>query len=156
VVDGGHADPTIRPNQILTLALPYRLLEPEKERAVFETVRVSLLTPFGLRSLAPSDPQYRGRYQGDIRARDSAYHQGTVWPWWLGAYGDALLRVEGDTPDARAKVRDLFQAFEGHLGEVGLGTISEVFDGDAPHRPGGCISQAWSVSEILRLLMRVR
>ncbi|OGP84750.1 MAG: hypothetical protein A2Y95_03810 [Deltaproteobacteria bacterium RBG_13_65_10] len=156
VVDGDRTDATLRPNQILALALPYRLLDEEKERAVLETVSASLLTPFGLRSLASSEAQYRGRYQGDVSARDSAYHQGTVWPWWLGAYGDALLRVEGDTPSTHSKVRDLFQAFEGHLGEIGLGTISEVFDGDAPHRPGGCISQAWSVSEILRVLMRVR
>jgi glycogen debranching enzyme len=91
-----------------------------------------------------------------VRARDSAYHQGTAWPWLLGPLANATLRVEGDTPGTRAFILDLFRAFEAHLSEVGLGTVSEVFDAEPPQRPGGCVAQAWSVGEILRVLARIR
>ncbi len=156
VVDGGDADASIRPNQVFALSLPYRILDADRERAVLACVRASLLSPLGLRSLAPEDPRYRSRYAGDVRARDSAYHQGTAWPWLLGPFANATLRVEGDTPGTRASILDLFRAFEPHLSDVGLGTVSEVFDAEQPQRPGGCISQAWSVGEILRVLARIR
>jgi predicted glycogen debranching enzyme len=155
VVDGTHVDASMRPNQLLAIALPYRMLDADRERAVLASVRSALLTPLGLRSLAPDDPRYRSRYAGDVRARDSAYHQGTVWPWLLGPFVDASLRLRGDTPEVRDELRDLFSAFEPHLAEVGLGTISEVFDGEAPQRPGGCVSQAASVAEVLRASLKL-
>jgi len=155
-VDGGHADVAIRPNQVFALSLPYRILDEHKERAVLARLRDSLLTPLGLRTLAPDDPCYRPRYAGDVRARDAAYHQGTAWPWLLGPFANATLRVERDRPETRAAIQGLFRAFEAHLSDVGLGTVSEVFDAEPPQRPGGCIAQAWSVGEILRVLARIR
>jgi len=109
-----------------------------------------LLTPVGLRTLAPSDPSYLGQLLGDQHARDTAYHQGTVWPWLLGAYIDALTRLRGDA--GRETARGLIANLQAHLAEAGVGTISEIFDGDAPHTPRGCIAQAWSVGEVLRVI----
>jgi len=103
-----------------------------------------------LRSLAPSDVQYRGRYTGDPVSRDRAYHQGTVWPWLLGPFITAYLKVSGSSEAARRQAAEWLTPLKDHLTDAGLGHISEVFDGDAPHRPGGCIAQAWSVAEILR------
>jgi glycogen debranching enzyme len=104
----------------------------------------------GLRSLSPADPQYRGRYDGDIWHRDSAYHQGTVWQWLIGPYVDAVLRVRGATVAAKEAIRARLLPLAEHLGEAGVGTISEIADGDPPHRPNGCPAQAWSVAELLR------
>jgi glycogen debranching enzyme len=107
------------------------------------------VTPFGLRSLAPDDPSYRGRYEGGPASRDASYHQGTVWSWLLGPYADALVKTHGAI--GKAKARKAIEGLAPHLLEAGLGTVSEIFDGDAPHAPRGCPSQAWSVGEALRV-----
>jgi glycogen debranching enzyme len=114
-----------------------------------EVVRTRLLTPVGLRSLAPGHPDYKAKYYGDLRSRDAAYHQGTVWGWLIGPYVDAWLKVHPhDRPGARA----LLDGFEAHLDEACVGSISEIFDADWPYTPRGCIAQAWSVAEVLRIL----
>ncbi len=152
VVDGEHGDdPAIRPNQILAVALDHPALDPSRWGAVLETVRSKLLTPLGLRSLAPGEPDYKPRYYGDLRSRDAAYHQGTVWAWLIGPYIDAWLKVH---PGDAEGVRDILAGFEAHLGEAGMGTISEIFDAEAPFQPRGCVAQAWSVAEVLRGLAR--
>jgi predicted glycogen debranching enzyme len=149
VVDGESGDDaSLRPNQLLALSLPFPVLAPRRRAAVLGTVEAALLTPVGLRSLAQRDPAYRGAYAGDARARDGAYHQGTVWPWLLGAYLTAHLRVHND----KGRIRAIIDTFFAHLPEAGVGSVSEIFDGDAPHRPRGCFAQAWSVGELLRLL----
>jgi len=148
VVDGDRRDASIRPNQIFALSLPHALLPKNRAVAVLRVVEEKLVTPFGLRSLAPDDPSYRGRYEGGPSERDAAYHQGTVWPWLLGPYVDALARTQGAA--GRSKARRILAGLAPHLSEAGLGTVSEIFDGDAPHRPRGCPAQAWSVGELLR------
>ena len=153
--EGWPPDGSIRPNQIIALALPYCPLTREQQESVLKVVTEHLLTPYGLRTLAPSDGRYRRRYGGSWESRDRAYHQGTVWPWLIGPYVDALLNVEGDTPQTRQRAGDLLSAFDAHLSEAGIGFVSEVFDGDPPHAPGGCIAQAWSVAEVLRAKLRV-
>jgi predicted glycogen debranching enzyme len=151
VIDGeGGRDASIRPNQILAVSLPFSMLSREKARRVVEIVERHLLTPYGLRSLAPDDPKYRGRYEGDALHRDGAYHQGTVWAWLMGPFVTAYLKAHGRQPAARERARVWLANFEAHLTEAGLGQVSEIFDGDAPHAPRGCIAQAWSVAEILR------
>ena len=149
----GTVDRSIRPNQIFTVGgLPFSLLEGEMARAVVEQVQTHLLTPLGLRTLAPSDPAYRGRYGGAPQERDGAYHQGTVWPWLLGPFVQAWLRVHGSDPASRAQARIRFLApLHAHLDHAGLDHISEVADGDAPHTPGGAPFQAWSLGELLRI-----
>jgi glycogen debranching enzyme len=119
-------------------------------------VESRLWTPLGLRSLAPGEPGYVGRYAGGIRERDGAYHQGTVWPWLLGPFVEAWVRVRGSTDEARRAARQRFvQPLEQHLADAGLGHVSEIADADAPHEPRGCPFQAWSVGEVLRLLRGV-
>jgi len=149
VVDGDAKDASIRPNQIFALSLPYPLLPKDKARAVLAIVEEQLLTPYGLRSLAPTDPHYRGRYEGGPAARDASYHQGPVWSWLLGPYADALVKTNGAV--GKPKARKAIEAIAPHLREEGLGTISEIFDGDFPHTPRGCPAQAWSVGEALRV-----
>ncbi|MGZ4876030.1 MAG: amylo-alpha-1,6-glucosidase [Candidatus Angelobacter sp.] len=151
-VNGGPPDGSIRPNQIFAVSLHYSMLAPERARAVVATVERELLTPVGLRTLSRTDPRYRGRYDGNPYSRDSAYHQGTVWPWLLGPFVSAYVRVNGGTAQARARAHDLLRGIEQHLTEAGMGQISEIFDGDAPHHPRGCFAQAWSVAEVLRAL----
>ncbi len=151
VVDGEHRDGAIRPNQILALSLPFPLLGRNRARQVLQTIENHLLTPVGLRSLSPQDPDYHPTYQGNPFLRDSAYHQGTVWAWLLGPYLTALVRVRGKTGQKQGL--KLLQAVRNHLSEAGIGQISEIFDGDAPHTPRGCIAQAWSVAEIGRAYM---
>lgn len=148
----GTPDASIRPNQILAVSLTHSMLSPERARQVVEIVRRDLLTPLGLRSLAPSDYNYRGRYEGNLISRDSAYHQGTVWSWLIGPFITAHLKTSETRDDARAEARGWLAAFEEHLGEAGLGQISEIFDGNAPHAPRGTIAQAWSVFELLRVI----
>jgi len=150
--DTGGPDASIRPNQIFAVSLPYPLLSGEQALQVVDVVEWELLTPYGLRTLSPRDPKYRGRYEGDPRSRDAAYHQGTVWPWLLGPFLTAYVKVHGGDPEREARRRaDRFlDPLRAHLTEQGLGQISEVFDGDFPHRPGGCFAQAWSVAEVLR------
>jgi len=147
VVDGPSGDdPSLRPNQVLALSLPFPLLAGEQARSILEVVGRELLTPYGLRTLSPKDSAYHGRYEGDRWQRDAAYHQGTVWAWLIGPYCTALRRVYGPTADTRR----LLEGLLAHLRQAGLGTISEIFDGDPPHTPRGCIAQAWSVAEVLR------
>jgi predicted glycogen debranching enzyme len=151
VVNGGRPDPSIRPNQIFAVSLPHSMLPGARARKVVEKVEQHLLTPFGLRTLAPSDPRYRGSYTGSPSERDGAYHQGTVWPWLLGPFITAYIKVNGGKEDAKRHAEAWLSPLESHLTEAGLGQISEIFEGDAPHRPCGCIAQAWSVAEILRV-----
>jgi predicted glycogen debranching enzyme len=150
VTNGAPPDPSIRPNQIFAVSLTHGMLSPERAKAVVERVQEHLLTPFGLRSLAPSDPQYRGRYTGGPTERDGAYHQGTVWPWLMGPFITAYIKVNQGSDIARRQAAEWLEPMKGHLADGGLGHISEIFDGDAPERPCGCMAQAWSVAEILR------
>jgi glycogen debranching enzyme len=149
VVDGAERDGSIRPNQIFAISLFHSILPEDAAARVIEAIEQHLLTPYGLRSLAPSDPRYRGRYAGDPVSRDSAYHQGTVWPWLMGPFVTAHRKVHGRSPEWAEPFRRFLEA-------EGGGQIPEVFDGDAPHRPGGCIAQAWSVAELLRCLTEER
>jgi predicted glycogen debranching enzyme len=146
------ADSTIRPNQILAVSLTDDLLPPHRARAVYWTVRRRLLTPFGLRTLDPRDPAYRGRCGGTQREFDLAYHQGSVWPWLLGPFADAHFRVFGRRPDARRTLRGWLAPLRAHVRDAGVGSISEVFDGDSPHAPRGCFAHAWTVAEVLRVV----
>lgn len=150
VVDGEHRDGAIRPNQIFAVSLTHQLLSPEQAHSVVSVVQQQLLTPYGLRSLAPNDPAYRGRYEGDPYSRDSAYHQGTVWPWLLGPFVRSYLRVNNHSQTARTQAKRWLADLKCYLENEGVGQIPEVFDGDAPHRAGGCMAQAWSVAELLR------
>ena len=149
----GDADLTFRPNQIFAVGgLPITLISPDKARRVVDAVEMLLLTPVGLRSLASGEPGYAAHYQGDSRARDSIYHQGTVWPWLIGAFVEAWVRVRGNTPEARTEAREKFlPPLDRHLNEAGLGHISEICDAEEPFIPRGCPFQAWSVGERLRL-----
>ncbi len=148
VVDGEDGDdPSCRPNQVLAIALRHPVLEPRRWPAVLQVVTDRLLTPKGLRSLAPTHPDYQPRYDGDRRSRDAAYHQGTVWPWLIGPFIDAWLRVH---PDDRAGARGFLHGILDNLDASCLGTISEIFDAEAPYAPGGCAAQAWSVAEALQ------
>jgi predicted glycogen debranching enzyme len=153
VVAGGTKDLSLRPNQLYAIGLPHALLPRDKALRVLDVVKRHLLTPVGLRSLAPSDPQYQGRYDGGPRSRDAGYHQGTVWPYLIGIYFDAVIRLHGE--EGKAAAREWLGGFAPHLREAGLATVSEVFDGDPPHRPGGAIAQAWSVAELLRVAGRL-
>jgi predicted glycogen debranching enzyme len=153
VVDGNARDASMRPNQIFAVSLFHQMLPPDKAKAVVDTVERHLLTPYGLRSLAPGDPRYRGRYEGDPASRDSAYHQGTVWPWLMGPFVSAYLYVHGHSPEAQAQVRQWLAELHRYAAEEGLGQVPEVFDGDVPQRAGGCIAQAWSVAELLRAML---
>jgi predicted glycogen debranching enzyme len=150
VLSDSGPDRSIRPNQIFAVSLPYALLPREQALRVVEVCEWELLTPYGLRTLSPRDPNYRGHYGGDPYSRDSAYHQGTVWPWLLGPFLKAYVKVHGESSDARSRAVKFLEPLRAHLWQAGLGQISEVFDGDAPHHPGGCIAQAWSVAEVLR------
>ncbi|MCB0329268.1 MAG: glycogen debranching enzyme family protein [Bdellovibrionales bacterium] len=147
VVDDAGKDSSIRPNQVIPLSLPFELLSKEQSVKVLEVVHRELLTPRGLRTLSPKDPRYCGKYFGTVLERDGAYHQGTVWPWLLGPYARAVARY--GSRERRVETLQLLKGFESHLFEHGIGTVSEIFDGDSPHRPRGCISQAWSVAELL-------
>jgi len=153
VVDGESGDdPSLRPNQVFAIALPHPVLDETRWRPVLDVVRERLLTPAGLRSLAPAEPDYKPRYDGDLRARDAAYHQGTVWAWLIGPYVDAWLRV---FPDDRASVHRLLEQFcSNHFSEACIGSISEVFDAEPPFTARGCAAQAWSVAEVLRCLAK--
>lgn len=147
VIDGpsGCSDGRLRPNQLLALSLPEPLLSPAQAARVLALCGRRLLTRHGLRSLDPADPDYRGHYGGDAQRRDRAYHQGTVWAWWLGPFALAHFRLHGDA----ALALSLLEPMADHLGAAGLGSLSEIFDGDAPHAPRGCIAQAWSVAQVL-------
>lgn len=143
-------DPRIRPNQIFAVSLPFPIIDEVFWTRIVKTVEEKLLTPYGLRSLAQDEIEYHGRYCGNINERDLAYHQGTVWSWLMGPFVTAFLRVSGEKERASMLLEKLVNE---HLREAGIGTISEIFDGDPPHLPRGCISQAWSVAEVLRCYM---
>ena len=156
VVDGSRRDTAIRPNQIFAVSLPNSPLTADQQAAVVEVVRRELLTPVGLRTLSRNDPGYRGRYTGDQFHRDGAYHNGTVWPWLLGAFFEAHLKVQNHSEPAIAQVKEWLTPLLSHMKDQGaIGQIAEIFDGDAPHRPVGCPAQAWSVAELLRLAVEV-
>jgi predicted glycogen debranching enzyme len=150
--EGGGDDPKCRPNQVLAISLPHPVLARDRWPAVLEVVHDRLLTPVGLRSLAPDDRDYKTRYFGDLRSRDAAYHQGTVWGWLVGPFVDAWLKA---FPDDAAGARRAVQGFVPHLDEGCIGSISEVFDAEAPFTPRGCIAQAWSVAEFLRVWVKL-
>jgi len=149
VKDGEKRNMQVRPNMIIATSLPYSMLTLDQMKSILDIANRVLVTPRGLRSLSPSDEEYKGIYSGDQATRDRAYHQGTVWPWLLGPFCDGWLRVYGEGGVSR--VRKLIMGFEETLTEAGISTISEIFDGDPPHSPRGAISQAWSVGEILRI-----
>jgi predicted glycogen debranching enzyme len=148
VIDGEtRTDDACRPNQVFAISLDHPVLAPERWSAVLDVVRARLLTPVGLRSLAPGHPDYKPRYFGDLRTRDAAYHQGTVWGWLIGPFVDAWLRCH---PSDRTGARAVLQGLIAHLDEFGVGTLAEIFDAEEPYAPRGCIAQAWSVAEVLR------
>ena len=149
----GKADPTFRPNQIFAIGgLPIALFENGRARRIVDAVEQQLWTPMGLRSLAADDASYAPHYRGDVRQRDGAYHQGTVWPWLIGAFVEAWVRVRGGSNDVKREARERFVTpLREHLKTAGIGHISEVADGAAPFTPGGCPFQAWSLGELLRL-----
>ena len=148
VVDGEHGDSAeCRPNQIIAISLDNPVLDRARWKSVIDVVEARLLTPVGLRSLAPGDPNYKAKYFGDLRARDAAYHQGTVWGWLIGPWVDAWLKMH---PEDRAGARRYLDGLVTHLGAYGIGSIAEVFDATEPYTPRGCIAQAWSVAEVLR------
>lgn len=154
VVDGEKGDDSaLRPNQVFAISLDHPVLDKQRWQPVMGIVREHLLTPFGLRSLAPGQPEYKARYDGDLRSRDAAYHQGTVWAWLIGPYIDAWRRV---FPDDRATTQHILDGFTRHLNEACVGSISEVFDAESPYSPRGCIAQAWSVAEVLRCLAKTQ
>jgi predicted glycogen debranching enzyme len=152
VVDGETGDdPACRPNQVLAISLDNPVLERDRWEPVMDVVTRRLLTPVGLRSLAPEHPDFKAKYYGDLRSRDAAYHQGTVWAWMIGPYIDAYLKLH---PHCRAQARELLDGFGPHLSEACIGSISEIFDAEPPYTPRGCIAQAWSVAEVLRSWMQ--
>ena len=152
VLDGpdGH-DESLRPNQVFAVSLPASPLDAAAQRAVLECCGEALVTSYGLRSLAPSDPAYRGYCSGSASERDGAYHQGTVWAWLLGPWAMANYRVYGDAGAARR----FLEPIGDHLFDAGLGQVSEIFDGDPPHTPRGCPAQAWSVACVLEAWWRL-
>ena len=152
LVDGEQGDDAAcRPNQVLAIALPHAVLDESRWAPVLEVVERELVTPVGLRSLAPGDRDYKAQYYGDLRARDAAYHQGTVWAWLVGPFVDAWLRVH---PGDKAGARQFLQGFPDALGRAGIGTLAEIFDAEPPFAPRGCVAQAWSVAEVLRAWLK--
>lgn len=151
VISGTGADEQLRCNQIWALTMPFTMLSPEQERRVVESVRQHLYTPFGLRTLSPEDPEFHPSYGGEQRERDMAYHQGTIWPYPLGAYYLAWLKVHGGTPQAAAQVREQLGTMEAMLREGCVGQLPEIYDGGEPGPSKGCFAQAWSVGELLRV-----
>ena len=154
--EDGSIDTSLRPNQIFAISLPFSLLSGERAQSVLKIVEEELLTPGGLRTLSPKNKDYHTRYEGGSGERDSAYHNGTVWPWLIGHFGEALMKVSSDKKKVALKLEKILQQFEAHLEEAGLFSVSEIFDGNSPHHPHGCISQAWSVAELLRLSYLVK
>jgi len=145
--EGGGDDSSCRPNQVIAISLAHPVLDESRWQPVMNVVTERLLTPVGLRSLAPGSPDYKAKYFGDLRSRDAAYHQGTVWAWLIGPYVDAWLKLH---PGKESEARQFLTGFIPHFNEQCIGSISEVFDAEAPYTPRGCIAQAWSVAEVLR------
>jgi len=152
LVDGERGDdPACRPNQLISFSLKYAALDEDKWKPTLDVVTDRLLTPVGLRSLAPGHPDYKSKYDGDLRARDAAYHQGTVWAWLIGPFIDAWLRVH---PGQYRCARRFLEGFKSHLDEACVGSISEIFDAEDQFVARGCIAQAWSVAEVLRCYVK--
>lgn len=149
----GRVDASLRPNQIFAVGgLPFQVIEGERARRIVEAAEAHLLTPIGLRSLAPGEPGYCAHYEGGVRERDGAYHQGTVWPWLLGPFIEAWVRVRGGSPEAKREARArFFDPLLRHLDAAGIGHLPEIADAEPPHMPRGCPFQAWSVAEALRI-----
>lgn len=152
VVNSEDRDASIRPNQVIAISLTYTMVSKDRATSILKTIERDLLTPRGLRTLSPADPNYVGRYEGGPGSRDGAYHQGTVWPWLMGSYITAYSKTFGRKAGRKFGAQWL-ESFEQHLHEAGLGQVSEIFDGDAPHTPRGCVAQAWSVAELLRAII---
>jgi glycogen debranching enzyme len=153
VIEGDHGrpDPACRPNQLFAISLDHPILDESRWESVVRVAKDRLLTPVGLRSLAPGEREYKPRYDGDLRSRDAAYHQGTVWAWLIGPFIDAWLKVHpGDFKTAHG----FLKGFEAHLHTACVGSISEIFDADPPFTPRGCCAQAWSVAEVLRCFVK--
>ena len=150
VTGDGDKNMDVRPNMVIALSLPHRMVDRERGKLVLDRAEKELLTPRGLRTLSPKNPDYHGTYRGSQAERDNAYHQGTVWPWLAGPYCEAYLRLYGE--GGVKHVKSVIARFEEVMAEHGISSVSEVYDGDPPHSPGGTISQAWSVAEILRIM----
>lgn len=155
-VEDNFQDATVRPNQLLVLSLPYSLLTKDQAKKTLRAMRRELYTTFGFRSLNQTDENYHGTYEGDILNREGATHQGTVWPWLIGPYADALRKIYGETKAVKEEINRMLKPFANHLQEHGLGSISEMFDGDPPHHARGCIASAKSVAEILRVHLEMQ
>ena len=149
VINGEDRDASIRLNQIFAISLTHSMVSKSRAKHILRIVERELLTPRGLRTLSPTYPRYVGRYEGDPRGRDGAYHQGTVWPWLMGPYITAYVRIFGEKI-GQEFATEWLSNFEIHLTEACLGQVSEIFDDDAPHTPRGCIAQAWSIAKLLR------
>lgn len=153
-VNENGKDWSMRPNQVFATSLPYSILEDDEiKKSILDKVKNELLTPKGLRTLSPQDSNYVGIYEGDQAQRDSAYHQGTVWPWLLGHFAEGYLRIHGES--GVSFIENIFKGFEEDMVIHGIGSISEIYDGDPPHNPNGTVSQAWSVAELLRIKMMI-
>jgi len=152
----GCPDPTLRPNQLFAASLPFALIDEEQTAAILRAVEVKLYTPVGLRTLPQADPRYASAYCDSAYKRDSCYHQGTVWSWLLGPYANAIMYapqfVGSDGLSGKEKAENIIKNVKHHLNEACIGSISEIFDADAPHYPRGCVAQAWGVGEILRFI----
>ncbi len=152
ILPDGSVDATLRPNQIFAVSLPFSPLSAQQQKCVVDAVQNELLTPYGLRTLSTRDSRYKGKYTGPQRQRDEAYHQGTVWPYLIGPFVESYLKVNGFSRESKKKAAEFIQPLLQHLTEDGcLGQLCEIFDGDAPHKPKGCIAQAWSVAELIRI-----
>jgi glycogen debranching enzyme len=147
----GGNDAACRPNQLLAISLKHPVLDPSRWKRIVTVAQERLLTPVGLRSLAPGHPDYKSQYYGDLRSRDAAYHQGTVWAWLIGPFVDAWLKVY---PEDRRSARRFVEGFNKHLDEGAIGSISEIFDAEEPYHQRGCVAQAWSVAEALRCFVK--
>jgi predicted glycogen debranching enzyme len=156
VVHARTRDGSVRPNQIFAVSLHHSMLTRQKARKVVDKVEAELLTPVGLRSLAPGDPKYRPCYTGGPYERDSAYHQGTVWAWLMGPFIEAYREVHSRDPRADRRIRHIIEGLEATLTTTMLGHIGEIFDADAPHAARGAAAQAWSVAELLRIKKAAR
>jgi predicted glycogen debranching enzyme len=152
VVDGPDGDSAeFRPNQLLAISLAHPVLDRARWASVLEQAERRLVTPVGLRSLSPDDPEYKPNYHGDLRTRDAAYHQGTVWGWLIGPWVDAWLKLH---PDDREGARRYLAGLVEHLDAFGVGSVAEIFDAEPPFTPRGCVAQAWSVAELLRCWLK--
>jgi len=168
ILPDGTIDTTLRPNQIFAVSLPFSPLPPQQQASVVNTIQQNLLTPYGLRTLAPSDSRYKGTYTGPQQQRDQAYHQGTVWPYLIGPFVEAYLKVNGFSKKSKDQAAEFIEPLmqsacggtpvrdtaynDSCLSRQGycVGQLCEIFDGDPPHKPRGCIAQAWSVAELIR------